>query len=107
MAHPGNIIDYTINIGRSSDPIVAGIEDFPCTSEQYYLQVDPSVEVLVTTTFDGSRFAEIDGVVMPVLWKRHYGEDRVFYSAPGHVVDEFKVPQMNTLFERGALWAMR
>ena len=107
VAHPGNIIDYSVNVTRPDDPIMAGIGDFPYRSEQYYMHVDPSNEVLATTTFDGRLFDEIDGVVMPVVWKRRFGKGRVFYSALGHVADEFEVPQMRTIFERGALWAAR
>ena len=107
VAHPGNIIDYTVNITRPDDPVMAGIGDFPYRSEQYYMHFDPSVEVLATTTFKGDIFDEIDGVVMPVVWKRRFGKGRVFYSSLGHVADEFQVPQMRTIFERGALWAAR
>jgi type 1 glutamine amidotransferase len=107
VAHPGNIIDYTVNVTASSDPIMQGIADFPYKSEQYYMHFDPSNEVLATTTFDGSLFDEIAGVVMPVVWKRRYGKGRVFYSALGHTADEFAVPEMRTIFERGALWAAR
>lgn len=107
VAHPGNIIDYTVNISKPDDPIVAGIGDFAYHSEQYYMHVDPSIDVLATTTFTGELVEEIDGVVMPVVWKRRFGKGRVFYSALGHVADEFNVPQMRTIFERGALWAAR
>lgn len=107
VAHPGNIIDYTVNVKTGSDPIVEGISDFRYRSEQYYMHFDPSVEVLATTTFTGEYVEEIDGVVMPVVWKRRFGKGRVFYSSLGHVADEFQVPQMRTIFERGALWAAR
>ena len=107
VAHPGDIIDYTVNVTKADDPIVAGIDDFPYHSEQYYVHYDPSIEILATTTFDGSRFEEIDGVVMPVVWKKMYGKGRVFHSTLGHVADEFKVPQMKTILERGLLWAAR
>lgn len=107
VAHPGNIINYTVNIKAGSDPIVEGIADFPYRSEQYYMHFDPSIEVLATTTFTGEYFDEIDGVVMPVVWKRRFGKGRVFHSTLGHVADEFQVPQMRTIFERGALWAAR
>lgn len=107
VAHPGDIIDYRVEITKSEDPIVAGIGDFDYRSEQYYMHFDPSIEVLATTRFDGTYFEEIDNVVMPVVWKRTYGKGRVFYSSLGHVADEFKVPQMRTIFERGALWAAR
>ena len=78
VAHPGNIIDYTVNIANSNDPITAGIEDFPMHSEQYYMHVDPSNEVLATTTFDGTYFDWIDGATIPVVWKRRWGKGRVF-----------------------------
>ncbi len=107
VAHPGNIIDYTVNVTRPDDPVMMGIGDFPYRSEQYYMHFDPSVEVLATTTFKGDIFEEIEGVVMPVVWKRRFGGGRVFYSSLGHVVDEFSVPQMRTILERGALWAAR
>lgn len=107
VAHPGDIIDYTVDVSKTNDPITAGLNSFPYHSEQYYLHVDPSIEVLATTTFDGSWFDEIDGVVMPVVWKRRFGKGRVFYSALGHIAEEFNVPEMKTMMERGALWAAR
>jgi uncharacterized protein len=107
VAHPGNIIDYTVNVTRPDDAVMAGISDFPYTSEQYYMHVDPSNEVLATTTFTGDHAWWIDGVVMPVVWKRRYGKGRVFYSSLGHVAKEFDVPEMRTIFQRGANWAAR
>jgi hypothetical protein len=44
---------------------------------------------------------------MPVVWKRHHGVGRVFYSALGHVSTEFEVPQMRAIFRRGMIWAAR
>ncbi len=107
VAHPGNIIDYQVDIAKTGDPIMKGIKSFPYRSEQYYMHVDPSNEVLATTTFTDDHFPGIGGVVMPVVWKRRYGKARVFYSALGHTADEFQVPQMATIFERGAIWAAR
>ena len=107
VAHPGNIIDYRVNITRPDDPIMAGIGDFDYHSEQYYMHVDPSNEVLATTTFSGEHAYWIEGVVMPVVWKRRHGEGRVFYSSLGHVAKEFEVPEMSTILKRGMLWAAR
>ncbi len=107
VAHPGNIIDYRIDIAKPLDPIVEGIGSFLYRSEQYYMHVDPENEVLATTTFTGEHLDFIKGVVMPVVWKRRYGAGRVFYSALGHTAGEFEVPQMRRIFERGALWAAR
>jgi len=107
VAHPGNIIDYTVNITRADDPVMAGIADFPYRSEQYYMHVDPNNEVLATTRFRGDHSAWIDGHVMPVVWKRRHGEGRVFYSSLGHVASEFAVPEMATILRRGMAWAAR
>ena len=107
VSHPGNIIDYRIDATKPDDPIMQGIGSFPYRSEQYYMHVDPSNEVLATTTFTGEHLDFIKGVVMPVVWKKLYGKGRVFYSALGHTADEFEVPEMRTIFERGAIWAAR
>jgi type 1 glutamine amidotransferase len=91
VAHPGNIIDYRVIITRRDDPVMEGIQDFDYCSEQYYMHVDPWIE----------------GVVMPVVWKRRHGNGRVFYSFLGHVAKEFDVPEMRTILRRGMLWAAR
>jgi type 1 glutamine amidotransferase len=105
VAHPGNIIDYRVEVTRPDDPVMAGIDGFPYRSEQYYLHVDPRVEVLATTRFSGEHAPWIDGAVVPQVWKTTYGRGRVFYSALGHVASEFDVPQMATILRRGLLWA--
>ncbi|CAN5172346.1 ThuA domain-containing protein [soil metagenome] len=107
VAHPGNIIDYQVNIVKRDDPVVKGISDFAYRSEQYYMHVDPANEVLATTTFSGEYAPWTKGVVMPVVWKRHHGQGRVFYSSLGHVTKEFEVPEMKTILRRGLLWAAR
>lgn len=107
VAHPGNIIDYTVVITRPDDPVMQGIGDFAYTSEQYYMHVDPNNEVLATTTFTGAHADWIAGHVCPVVWKRRHGAGRVFYSSLGHVAQEFQVPQMATIMRRGMAWAAR
>ena len=53
VAHPGNgDVTYTVRMKRASDsPIIRGISDFSVTSEQYYIHVDPAVNVLASTQF--------------------------------------------------------
>jgi type 1 glutamine amidotransferase len=107
VAHPGNIIDYTVQVSKPDDPIMEGIGEFAMHSEQYYLHVDPANEVLATTTFTGEHAPWIDGTVMPVAWKRHYGNGRVFFCSLGHVAADFDVPEAKAIVERGLLWATR
>lgn len=107
VAHPGGVIDYQVNI-ISDDPIVSGIRDFAVRSEQYYMHVDPGNEVLATTRFNGDICPWIDGTVMPVVWKRKYGQGKVFFCSLGHQGEEFKTcPQLLEIVVRGILWAAK
>jgi uncharacterized protein len=106
VAHPGNIIAYTVNI-TSSDPIVAGLQDFQMVSEQYYMHTDPNNEVLATTTFNAEYNDWIAGTVMPVVWKKRWGKGRVFYCSLGHTQSDFNVPEAREIVRRGMLWASR
>lgn len=107
VAHPGNIIDYTVNIIDHDDPITAGLSDFKMHSEQYYMHVDPSNEVLATTTFSGEYTPWVAGTVMPVVWKRMWGGGKVFYSSLGHVAKDYDVPEAKEIMRRGMRWATR
>jgi len=94
VAHPGGVIDYDVDITDPDDPITKGLaRRFHMRSEQYYMHVDPAVQVLATTTFGGEHAPWIDGVVMPVVWKKLYGQGRVFYTSLGHVAADFDVPE--------------
>jgi hypothetical protein len=106
-AHPGNILDYTVNITKRDDPIMKGLADFKMRSEQYYMLLDPGVEVLATTTFSGEPMPAIKGVVMPVVWRKLYGQGRVFNSTLGHVASDFNVAEAKEIMKRGMLWAAR
>ncbi len=105
VAHPGDVIDYTVNITRHDDPITQGLSDFRMYTEQYYMHVDPSNEVLATTTFNTEIAPWVNGCVMPVVWKRMWGNGRVFYSSLGHKAHDFDVPEAREIQRRGILWA--
>jgi type 1 glutamine amidotransferase len=109
VQHPGDILDYTVDIVKPEDPIFEGLPpSFAYRSEQYYMHVDPAHDVLATTTFSGETYPWIEGVVMPVVWKRRHGKGRVFYSSLGHAAKEFAdFPEMATIVRRGINWAAR
>lgn len=109
VAHPGNIINYTVNISNSDHEITRGLSDFSMHSEQYYMHTDPGNEVLATTTFDGTHEGAdwVAGTVMPVIWLRRWGQGRVFYSSLGHQNSDFEVYEASETVRRGMLWAAR
>jgi hypothetical protein len=102
VAHPGGIRPYRVNIGPTLDPITAGLEDFDVESEQYYMHVDPINTVLATTTFP-----DYDNVVVPVTWKKMYGQGRVFYSSLGHSASVLALEPVLTMVTRGLKWAAK
>ncbi len=107
VAHPDNIRDYTVHIVDHEDEVTRGIPDFRMNSEQYYMHVDPSNKVLATTTFETESAPWVNGTVMPVVWKRRWGDGRVFYSSLGHVRKDFDVEEAREIQVRGLLWATR
>jgi type 1 glutamine amidotransferase len=107
VAHPGNIITYRVDVTRPDHPIMAGIDSFEHTSEQYYLHYDPAIEVLATTTFSGAHDPWRKDVVMPVVYTTTHGAGRVFYSSLGHTADELKIAPVREILRRGLIWAAR
>ena len=109
LAHPGgSFARYTIEIAQAAaaDPVMAGLGSFEIVSEQYYLAVDPAVEVLATTTFRRPAEAPwIDEAVIPAVWRRRWDNGRVFYMSWGHQASDFDVEPARVIAERGLLWA--
>jgi type 1 glutamine amidotransferase len=108
VAHPGNDgTPYKVNIKNNSSCITFGLKDFDVASEQYYLHVDPVVEVLATTRFPVANGPHITNkaVDMPVVWTKMWGYGRVFYTSLGHHDDVFNIPEAGEILRRGMLWA--
>ncbi|WP_238161349.1 ThuA domain-containing protein [Kribbella antibiotica] len=107
ISHPHNFTDYRVEV-VAEHPIVEGITHFDVHTEQYYLHVDPTNDVLATTTLASHPdFPWIEGAVMPAVWTRTWGEGRVFVCTVGHKLDDFDVPEVRTIIERGLLWASK
>jgi len=110
VAHPGNDgTRYRVNVGPARSPITEEVGDFDVVSEQYYMHVDPAVQVLATTRFpvaDGPH-APNGPVDMPVLWTKLFGNGRVFYSSIGHTPAAVEAEPHLTLLRRGFRWAAK
>lgn len=105
VAHPGGVIDYSVQIVDHDDPITRGLGEFNMHSEQYYMHVDPNMKVLATTTFSADHADWIEGCTVPVVWKKMHGKGRVFYTSLGHVMKDFEVPEAMEIVKRGIRWA--
>lgn len=100
--------NFVVNIRQSTSRIMEGLEDFVVTSKQYYLHVDPAVEVLASVKCPvANGYPNLDRTVdMPVVWTKNWGCGRVFYCSLGYTDDVFyRSPNAQTIMERGMLWA--
>ena len=104
--HPAGNIKFKVNI--LEDELTNGIEDFDLFSEQWYIHYDPNIDIVASTTFNGKDYPEIDGVVMPIAWKKMYKKGKIFCLTIGHNPDEF-VNDENAwkLLSKGLLWAIK
>ncbi|WP_213529508.1 ThuA domain-containing protein [Paenibacillus cisolokensis] len=107
VAHPGGDgVEYVVEIRNSSSPLTAGLNDFTVRSEQYYLHVDPAVEVLATTRFPTAPgpHSTNKAVDMPVAWTKRWGAGRVYYNSLGHQANIVNMPPVKEMMRRGMLW---
>lgn len=110
LSHPGGEaepVPYSIDIVDGDHPVTQGVNSFGVASEQYYMHVDPAVNVLATTTFSGEHFPWIDGVVMPAAYTHQWGAGRIFYFSPGHFLEDVQNPDAERLIRQGLVWAAR
>ena len=110
VAHPGNgDVTYEVNINKaSSSSLVEGIDDFTVTSEQYYIHIDPAVDVLATTTFTYPGNHTVNGkITVPVAFTKRWGQGKVYYNSLGHNRYIFDIPQVREMMRRGFLYAAR
>ncbi|WP_029290157.1 ThuA domain-containing protein [Cellulomonas sp. HZM] len=107
-AHPGGIVEHTIDVVAPEHPIMASVRDFELRSEQYWLLSDPLNDVLATTTITpGPDDPWHEPVTSPAVWTRRWGHGRVFVCTPGHQLADLELPPVRTMLERGMLWAAR
>ncbi|WP_129771688.1 ThuA domain-containing protein [Streptomyces sp. L-9-10] len=108
LMHPPGFSDHEVTLveERAGHPVIAGLSDFGVHTEKYWLATDPLIDVLATTEFAADE-ERARPVTMPAVWTRTWGEGRVFVSTIGHKPDDFDVPEVRVLTERGLLWASR
>jgi type 1 glutamine amidotransferase len=108
--HPRRFVTYQVRpvADRAEHPVLAGVEAFTITTEQYYVHVDPGIDVLAVTDFVADpAYPDLADVVMPVTWTRRWGRGRVFVTTIGHSVPDLEVPQVDAMIRVGMAWAAR
>ncbi|MDX3458327.1 ThuA domain-containing protein [Streptomyces sp. ME02-8801-2C] len=108
--HPREFTTYQVRPvpEKTGHPVMSGIEPFTVTTEQYYLHVDPAIEVLAVTEYGpDAEHPELAGTSVPVAWTRLWGAGRVFVTTIGHSLADLEVPQVDAMIRKGMAWATR
>jgi uncharacterized protein len=108
VAHPGGDgVNYKVRITNHTSSLTEGIPDFEVSTEQYYLHVDPAIEVLAVTEFPTTNwFHAVNGKVqMPLAWTKRWGMGRIYYNALGHKANVVSSGYPLEMLKRGLIWA--
>ncbi|MGB2824707.1 MAG: ThuA domain-containing protein [Phycisphaerae bacterium] len=98
--HPREHKFEQVRIVGGSHQATTRLADFSLTEELYVLKnVAPDVRVLAETTYQCKP--------MPVMYARSEGKGRVFYTALGHGVRQWKVSHFQRSLLHGLDWACR
>ncbi|MBD5784718.1 ThuA domain-containing protein [Cellulosimicrobium terreum] len=105
-----SFVTHTVRVvpEQAQHPVVAGIEEFELTTEQYWVLTDDYDDVLATTTVE----ARPDDPwhrpsTSPAVWTRRWGAGKVFVCTAGHRPEDLEHPDVRRIVERGLLWASR
>ena len=135
--HPGGEeIKYKVKIEEKENIISAGVDDFEICTEQYYMLIDPAVNIIASSVFpksktsDTDNFLELDNgghgswnssykaynsgphipnmpVKMPVAWTKLFGAGRIFGCTLGHSTDIAEMKPVKTLISNGIKWGAK
>jgi uncharacterized protein len=108
--HPRDFVEYEVRPvpERDAHPVIAGLGAFKVRTEQYYVHVDPAIDVFAVTDFvDDPDLPGAAGSTVPVTWTRRWGAGRVFVTTLGHAMADLEVPQTHEMITRGLTWATR
>jgi type 1 glutamine amidotransferase len=101
-------IPYRVEVTAADHPVMDQIADFDLVTEQYWVLTDEYNTVLATTTLAKNEWEPWHRpITSPAIWTRDWGQGRVFVCTPGHDMDVVRHPDVNTIIERGMLWAAR
>ncbi|PFG43880.1 hypothetical protein ATJ88_2596 [Isoptericola jiangsuensis] len=111
VAHPGDMVEHEVALvpERVDHPVVAGLpRRTTLTTEQYWVQTDPAIDVLATTTHTPADDTPWHSpVTVPVVWTRRWGAGKIFACTLGHAVDDLRDPTVHEIVARGMVWAAR
>jgi hypothetical protein len=107
QGHPP-IRPFKVKIENAEHPITRGLDDFVVTDEQHYMtyEKDPKYVLLRSVNEDGLDFKNL-GPSCEAGWAYDYGEGRVCYLAPGHMIVNLWNPTYVKIQQNAVRWLLR
>jgi type 1 glutamine amidotransferase len=102
-----------VKVDGSADAVTGGVEpEWTMTDEWYSFKTNPRNQgAHILATLDESTYSPMAGKMSirmgdhPIAWTQCIGNGRSFYSAIGHLPENYREPNTNKLLERGIAWA--
>lgn len=107
QGHPA-IRPYRVRILNRDHPITRGVNDFLVTDEQHYMeyQKDPRYLLMESVNAAGTGYRDL-GSTAPAGWAYDYGEGRVCYLSPGHLITALWNPEYEKIQKNAVRWLLR
>jgi len=99
---------FKVKVRNTDHPITRGVRDFVVTDEQHYMDYDkdPKHILLETANEDGLTFRD-RGATSLGGWAYDYGNGRVCYFSPGHMISVLWNPEYIKLQQNAVRWLLR
>lgn len=107
LGHPP-VRTFKVRITNPEHPIAKGVRDFVVTDEQHYMEYDkdPKFIFLETVNEEGLTYEKY-GAKAPGGWAFDYGQGRVCYMSPGHLLTVLWNPEYVKLQQNAVRWLLR
>ena len=98
---------FKVRILNPDHPITEGVRDFIVTDEQHYMEYDkdPSYLLMESVNEEGLEFRDL-GNTAPAGWAYDYGDGRVCYLSPGHLISALWNPEYEKVQQNAARWLL-
>lgn len=105
--HPP-VREYRVEITDRDHPITGGVSDFVVTDEQHYMEYDgdPANVFMRSVNDNGETFKDL-GTTCEAGWAFDYGQGRVCYLAPGHLIPVLWNLEYVKIQQNAVRWLLR
>ena len=107
QGHPP-VRTFKVEVANSDHPIAQGVNDFVVTDEQHFMTYygESKHVFLRSINEEGLTFKDL-GATCEAGWAYDYGDGRVCYLAPGHLIPVLWNPEYEKLQQNAVRWLLQ